>query len=84
MNYLLKNGGWRGVGECVSIIDDATYGTTRVQVCGFTRQADASGQKRSRTYYELRTEKEVKQLPASINSQKAAKAKTAEMYGTRE
>jgi len=80
---LLKNGGWRRVGEFVSIIDDATYGDTRVQVCAFDCQADASGRKRTRPYYELRTAADVTQLPPSVRSQKAAKAQAAEMYGER-
>jgi hypothetical protein len=80
---ILKNSGWRGVGEFVAIIDDATYGSTRVQVCGFDRQADMSGQKRTRTYYELRTASDVTMLPPVVRSQKAAKEAAVELYGER-
>lgn len=75
---MLKNGGWRGIGEFVQIRKTLTVGGKDVQVCSFTRQADQNG-KRSRTYFELRTADKVVELSASVRSLRGAIARAHEL-----
>ena len=77
---ILKNGGWRGVGEFVAIRKEMEIGGQMVQVCSFDCQLDQNGQRRSRQYNEIRTSEEVVRLPASVRSLKAAIEAAEERY----
>lgn len=77
---ILKNGGWRGVGEFVAIRKEIEIGGQLVQVCSFDCQIDQNGQRRSRQYYEIRTSKEVVRLPVSVSSLKSAIKAAEERY----
>ncbi len=69
----LKNGGWMNCGEFHEIVGTLKLdGKLAVQVCRYTAQADANGNRRTRPRYHLRTSSTCEQLPASVRSTKAA------------
>lgn len=82
MSLLLKNGGWRGVGEFATIRKTVEIKGITVQICSYNRQLDQNGQRRSREYYEIRTAIEVTLLPAAVKTLKAAKVAAENKYGS--
>ncbi len=69
----LKNGGWMNCGEFHEIVGTLELdGKLAVQVCRYTAQADANGNRRTRPYYQIRTSSKCEQLPASVRSTKGA------------
>lgn len=74
MTRLLKNGGWRNVGEFVCIRRSGEDRGIHWQVCSYTQQLDQDGARRSRNYYEVRFADEVVSLPASVKTLRAAVA----------
>ena len=77
---LLKNGGWRGIGEFATIRATVDIGGQTVQVVAYTRQLDQNGVRRSRKYFELRTKADVVELDASVKSLRAAIAAAKARY----
>jgi len=77
---LLKNGGWRGIGEFATIRKTIEINGQTVQVVSFNRQLDQNGVRRSREYYELRTKTDVVVLGAAVKSVKSAIAEAEARY----
>lgn len=77
---LLKNGGWRGIGEFSTIRKTVELGGQTVQVVSFNCQLDQNGGRRSREYFELRTKADVVGLDASVKSIRATLAEAEARY----
>lgn len=76
--YRLKNGGWTGCGDFVSILGEVG-GVGGVQVTTITHQTAADGSRRSRCYYQLRARDAMVTLAPSVRSRKAAFAAAKEI-----
>ncbi|MFA6721587.1 MAG: hypothetical protein WCR92_09260 [Candidatus Cloacimonadaceae bacterium] len=80
-NKMLKNGGWRGAGEFVSIRKTVETKSGPVQVCSYTCQQDQTGEKRTRAYFELRSANRVVMLPPAVKTLSAAIVEAGRIFG---